>query len=277
MARPLLPADEHVHTEFSWDTGPEASMHRACARAVELGVPAVSFTEHVDFTAWSPGDSPLVAGGRPRAPGWYAPVDVEAYAASVARCREDFPGLRIRTGIETGEPHLFGGSVAAVLGSGDFERVLGSLHSVVRHDELVGVGRVLRAEDPHAVVREYFGELLTMVRGSAVFEVLAHCDFPRRYWPRRHGRYDESWFEEEYRAVFAALADSGRALELNTTSPLASPTLLGWWAQEGGRAVSFGSDAHVPWLVGQRFTEARDVAEAAGCRAGDDPADLFRR
>ena len=46
--------------------------------------------------------------------------------------------------------------------------------------------------------------------------------------------------------MFRALAASGRPLELNTSSPLASATLMRWWYEEGGGAVSFGSDAHVP-------------------------------
>ena len=164
-----------------------------------------------------------------------------------------------------------------MLAQGSFDRVLGSLHSVVRHDELVGVSQVLYTEDPHEVVREYFADLLAMVEGSAVFEVLAHCDFPRRYWPRSLGGYDEADFEEEYRAVFTALARTGRTLEVNTTSPLASSRLLGWWRDCGGRSVSFGSDAHLPWLVGQRFAEARAVVTAAGFGPGGDECDLYRR
>lgn len=272
-----LPPDDHVHSEFSWDTGPRASMRDACTRAVELGIPAVSFTEHVDFTAWAPGDHPLAAGLRPRAPGYYQPVDVRAYLASIERCRTEFPDLRVRTGIEAGEPHLFAGSIAEVLGAGPFERVLGSLHSVVRRDELVGVARVLAAEHPHEVAREYFGELLSMINASSVFEVLAHCDFPRRYWPRGARRYAEGDFEDEYREVFSALAASDRVLEVNTTSPLASVELVRWWREQGGRAVSFGSDAHQPWDVGQRFDLAVDVVTAAGFRQGRDRWDFYRR
>ena len=270
------PADEHVHSEFSWDTGPHASMRAACAHAVELGIPAVSFTEHVDFIAWALDDHPLVEGRRPRAPRHYQPVDVPAYLDSIERCRDEFPSLRVRAGIETGEPHLFAGSVAAVLAQGPFERVLGSLHSVIRDDELVGVNRVLKVEDPHLVMREYFAELLGMIQGSSVFDVLAHCDYPRRHWPRSAGPYSEHVFEQDYRAVFAALAASGRALEINTRSPLASVDLVRWWYEEGGRAVSFGSDAHVPWAVGQRFDLAVEVVTAAGFRPGRDRWDFYR-
>ena len=50
----MLPPDNHVHSEFSWDTGPRASLLRACERAVEVGLPAIAFTEHLDFTVWDP-------------------------------------------------------------------------------------------------------------------------------------------------------------------------------------------------------------------------------
>lgn len=46
----MLPSDNHVHTRWSWDTADTSTMEATCRRAVELGLPAVAFTEHVDFT-----------------------------------------------------------------------------------------------------------------------------------------------------------------------------------------------------------------------------------
>src|SRR5205807_539618 len=37
----VVPADNHVHTEWSYDTTGEASMTGACERALDVGVPAV--------------------------------------------------------------------------------------------------------------------------------------------------------------------------------------------------------------------------------------------
>ncbi|HEY6684454.1 MAG TPA: PHP domain-containing protein, partial [Propionibacteriaceae bacterium] len=42
-----LPPDGHVHSEWSWDA-PNGSMEKTCSRAVEMGLPAVAFTEHAD-------------------------------------------------------------------------------------------------------------------------------------------------------------------------------------------------------------------------------------
>jgi histidinol-phosphatase (PHP family) len=273
----MLPADNHVHSEWSWDTPTGASMVESCRRAVEVGLPAVAFTEHVDFTVWGNGDNPLP--GRPQIAGrpWVKPLDVAGYQASLERCREMFPQLRIVAGIEAGEPHHFAGSVAAVLRTGAFDRVLGSLHSIVDQGRLIGVERLLGSAPADELMRRYFAELLELVKGSDVFQVLAHCDYPRRHWPRAAGDYRETDFEEEYRTVFRALASSGRALELNTRSPLASSTLISWWHQEGGDAVSFGSDAHLPHRVGARFDLAVDIVESAGFRPGGDPFDFWRR
>lgn len=243
-------------------------MHDACAHAVELGLPGLAFTEHVDFTDWILSDGRRVA-----------PLDVEGYLADVARCRHEFPGLRILAGMEAGEPHLFPDEVGAMLATGDFQRVLGSLHGIDIDGHLTAIGpRLFARVDSFDLMRQYFTELLGLVGGSSAFGVLAHCDYARRYWPTdRVGAYNDADFEEEYRTVFRELASSGRALEINTRSPMASVAQLRWWWEEGGDAVSFGSDAHTAFRVGEHFDVAVDIAEAAGFKPGRDRFDFWRR
>jgi histidinol-phosphatase (PHP family) len=50
----MLPADSHTHSEWSWDARARGigSMRNSCSRAVELGLPAIAFTEHQDFASW---------------------------------------------------------------------------------------------------------------------------------------------------------------------------------------------------------------------------------
>jgi histidinol-phosphatase (PHP family) len=273
----VKPFDNHVHTRWSWDTANTSTMELACERARDLGLPGLAFTEHVDFTSWGDGDESRLGtvGPRPRV----APMNVEGYLADLARCRDLYPELRLLSGIEAGEPHLFAGSVAAVLAAGDFQRVLGSLHAIEYEGSLEYVDSALfAAVDPHALMRRYLTDMLDLIGSSSPFNVLAHCDYPRRYWPTgTAGDYSEADFEEEYRAVFRALASSGRALEINTRSPLASVELMRWWWQEGGDAVSFGSDAHTPGRVGDKFDVAVNIVESAGFRPGRDRLDFWRR
>jgi histidinol-phosphatase (PHP family) len=251
-------------------------MRRACEQAIAQGLPAIAFTEHLDFTVWHEDDAATSQGLIDRHPAQQLPIDVDGYFAELAECRDRFPDLRILSGVETGEPHLFEVSVAAHLSAAPVDRILGSLHSLSLDGRLVGVGRLLYL-DADATMRRYLAEVVTMIEQSDVFQVLAHVDFPRRYWPGGTHRFHEKDYEEEYRAVFRALASTGRALEINTSSPLASADQVRWFYEAGGEAVSFGSDAHQPTAVGQRFDLAVDVAEAAGFRPGRDRFDFWRR
>src|ERR1044071_1099904 len=105
-----LPADSHVHSEWSWDTL-VGSMEGSCTRALDLGLPGIAFTEHLDFTTFSIAfDGPYqsdVLSGLATADGDLTPpvFDVAAYFAAVERCRERFPALRVLSGLEMGQPH----------------------------------------------------------------------------------------------------------------------------------------------------------------------------
>jgi histidinol-phosphatase (PHP family) len=248
----------------------------SCEQAVAAGLPAIAFTEHLEFTAGIDGDAISDVATDHRWWGRIKPLDVTGYLACIEECRDRFPGLRILSGVEAGESHLFSASAGAVVRSGGFDRVLGSLHAVPYQGRLVGADALFGSMSADDTMRYYFAELIRLIDGSDLFQVLAHLDFPRRYWPKGPHRYSEAPFEEEYRAVLTALAATGRALEINTKSPLASVDLVRWWREAGGTAVSFGSDAHLPRRVGDRFKLAVDVVEAAGFRPGRDQYDFWR-
>lgn len=291
----MLPPDDHTHSEWSWDAI-QGSMEGSCARAVELGLPSIAFTEHVDIVRWhipSAVQAAMQRGehgpGAQKMAGCIAadncfdapPLDVDGYLASIERCRHLFPSLRIVTGVELGEPHWFAEQCTALLATGAFERVLGSMHSLPVEGGLTEVGgafqslveRGVRADD---VVRGYLADVLAMVESSARFAVLAHIDYAARRYPASAGAFDTARFEEEYRAALRALAHSGRVLEVNTRLPLDS-RVVRWWHEAGGDAVSFGSDAHLPSAVANGFVEAAAMVEAQGFRPGRTPLDFWTR
>jgi len=72
-----------------------------------------------------------------------------------------------------------------------------------------------------------------------------------------------------------SIADSGRALEMNTRRLW--PWVPEWWAQEGGKEVSFGSDAHWPSSLAAFFPEAMAMVEAFGFSPGHHPEDFWTR
>lgn len=274
-----LPADSHVHSEWSWDAG-DGSMERTCGRAAELGLTAISFTEHVDHTAWLASDisdyPDLARFATPDSVVHPPKFEASKYLECVERCRGMFPTLRIISGVELGEPHWHREAVEALLAAGRFERVLGSLHSLPNGEHFSEPRELFLHRSPAEVMRDYLDETAKMISTCDIFAVLAHVDYPVRYWPVEGPSFDPSDFEEDFRHVLRTLADAGKLLEVNTAVPL-HDTVIRWWREEGGRAVTFGSDAHAPAGLARGFAEATAVVEAHGFRPGRHPYDVWSR
>lgn len=257
-------------------------MARTCARAVLIGLPVVIFTEHLDFA-----DNWLVADGDigthaqkyvdPSGRVTLPPFDVDGYLAAIDRCRHNHPGLRILTGVEFGQPHRCDARAADLLSSGLIDRVNGSLHMLpVGGGDLSEPTTMYRTRPPDEVVWAYLAEIPLMVAGSTSFEVFTHIDYAVRSWPAvTAGPFDPRRFEEGFRAAMRAIADTGRALEMNTRRLW--PWIPQWWAEEGGRAVSFGSDAHGAEPLAANFPEAMAMVESFGFAPGVRPEDFWTR
>ena len=242
-------------------------MERSCERALEVGLPAIAFTEHADWA--------LVHQGQHS-------VDIEGYFEAVERCRSKFKNLRILTGVELGEPHWYPSETAEVLSAGPLDRVHGSIHCIRLGGEMLDASQFRKHKDLDfpAAVREYFRETLAMIDSGQPFETLAHLDYPKRYWREGLAPYREQDYEEPIRAILAAAARTGRVLEVNTTrGDTLCPDLkvVRWWREAGGQAVSFGSDAHQPDKVAAGFAIAMQMVESAGFRPSPEPTALWRR
>ena len=276
-----LPADSHVHSQWSWDAR-LGDMEATCERALDLGLPAVVFTEHLDFSHWWVEESDLVVVEHLREyvgeDGELAPpmLDLTGYISAVHRCRILFPGLHILTGVEFGDPHRNADEAEALLETVALDRVLGSLHTLRDGDRLYEPPGLFRRKPAPEVMRDYLAEASRLIQESDVFDVFAHIDYAVRYWPRDADPFEPRDFEEPFRRALRLLAGSGRALEVNTRVPMA-PTILDWWREEGGAALSFGSDAHDPSVLARGLAEAAELAEEHGFRPGAEPGDLWVR
>jgi len=153
-------------------------MERTCERALEIGLPAIAFTEHADWVTVHEGQHS---------------VDVPGYLEAVERCRQRFKGLRILSGVELGEPHWFPEETAGVLAGGRLDRVIGSVHCANVGGKPVDASqfRSLPPDKATEAIREYFRELLALVESNQPFEVLAHLDYPKRYWPAGVAPYQD--------------------------------------------------------------------------------------
>ncbi len=242
-------------------------MERSCELAIEVGLPAIAFTEHADWA--------LVHEGQHA-------VDIAGYFEAIERCRAKYKDLRILTGVELGEPHWFPRETAEVLAAGPLDQVHGSIHCVRLAGRLIDASQFRERPgiDFREAVTEYFHETLAMVESAQPFETLAHLDYPKRYWLDALAPYREEDYEAEIRAILVAAARTGRVLEVNTTrghTLCPDITVVRWWREVGGQAVQYGSDAHQPDKVAEGFKLATQMVEAAGFKPASDPMALWRR
>jgi histidinol-phosphatase (PHP family) len=261
---PLQPSDNHVHTEWSWDAA-QIGMEESCRRAVELGLPSIAFTEHVDWVR-----------------GPEAVLDVEGYLECIDRCRSAYPDLRILSGVELGEPHLFPDE-AHELVSAPFDRVLASVHCVDWQGARVDASEpgFLTSVNVEEAFHLYLREVMALLESNQTFDALAHLDYPKRYWPSE-AQYNEPSYEQDFRRILRTAAARQTVLEVNTTRGgdparylCPGPIVLGWWREEGGRAISFGSDAHSPEAIAAGFELAQAVADRAGFKPARDPTEFW--
>ena len=285
-----LAGDGHVHSEWSWDTGGPGSgaagrMEAMCRRALAIGLPSLAFTEHLDLTGWAIEPEDLLDHLRPLLDdtGVFTPepLDVSGYLDSLDRCRAQFPGLRILSGVEFGQPHLDEAKARTLLDLSALDRVNGSLHTLPITDEPDAVRSepvtLYRRWPADRVVREYLAEVPRMMAGSDAFAVFTHIDYAVRYRPTHAlGPFNPRDFEDDFRGALRSIAASERVLELNIGGQL-RPWIPQWWREEGGRAITFASDAHTPEWLASNFFEAMAMAEHFGFRPGRRPEDYWLR
>lgn len=273
----MLPADSHVHSEWSWDTGGPRSgaagrMRATCAHAVKIGLPTIIFTEHLDIPrTWRAASQDLMPHQQHMLNDDglvdFAEFDAAGYFESIDRCRHQFPDLQILTGVEFGQPHLHNVDVSKIIDLSNVDRVNGSLHTLQFGSVRAEPHTLFREHPVETVMWEYLAEIPRMVDASDSFEVITHIDYPIRMWPVSDlGPFDPRQFEEGFREAMRAIAVSERALEMNTRRLW--PWIPQWWAEEGGKTISFGSDAHEPEAIASHFPEAVAMVEQFGFKPG---------
>jgi histidinol-phosphatase (PHP family) len=161
-------------------------MAAMCERAMKIGLPALVFTDHLELTPWAIDKADLLEHLRPLVDDAGVlnpdPFDSEGYFDSIERCRHRFPGLRILTGVEFGQPHLDQARARQVVDLDGPDRVNGSLHTLAVTDDANAARSepitLYRTWPADRVVRAYLTEALRMIAGSDVFTVPAISTMP---------------------------------------------------------------------------------------------------
>jgi histidinol-phosphatase (PHP family) len=248
--------DLHMHTDNSFDGHAPATL--LCEKAVEKGLRAIAFTDHVEMDLYREEHFDRTA--------------KQSYFQAV-QARSAFRGvLVVCAGVEMGEATYNLPESEALISSYHYDIVLGSIHNLRGMQDFWFLPYSEYSDEKIAeLLREYFEELrLLAVWGK--FDVLTHLTYPLRYIVGEHHRnVDITDYYGQIDTVLQAVIANNLALEINTSGlrqPLGltmpDEPILRRYKALGGEKISFGSDAHYTDHVGAGLTIGMDLALRCG-------------
>jgi histidinol-phosphatase (PHP family) len=247
-----LPADYHMHTPLCRHAVGEPVEY--ARRAVELGFAEIGFSDHSpmrqdDFDNWR----------------MYA-SQLDEYVAKVRLAQKEFPQLAIRLALEV--DYLPGQEdwIRELAKRHPWDYFIGSVHYVSDSWDIDNPAKLSewKKRDAFEVWKIYF-ERLAMAASTGLFEIIGHCDLPKKF-----GIRPKQDCTPLYRHFLAAAARAGCAIELNTAGlrkdckEIYPERALLQLAHEHHVPITFGSDAHAPQEVGMDFDQAIELARRVG-------------
>ena len=247
--------DMHTHTFFSFD-GRQTTM-TLCRDAADHGLLGVTVTDHYDFFASGVHN--------------YYDYFYKERRARIGQMRHIWAGaLKVRYGIELGQPQCDMAGYRRVMAREDFDAVIGSIHNL--NDGTSIYDKEYRDQsDCAAVLEEYFSMMREMVE-SCDIDILGHIDYPLRVMDGAfEGRTDLSDMKQLIIPILMVCAEKGIAIEINTAGmrkwlgvPGPAPWVLREYKRLGGKYISFGSDSHRGGDCAYGFAEAAALAREGG-------------
>lgn len=244
--------DYHVHTTQSADC--TTPIRASCEAAINRGIREIAFTDHIEH---EPADMS------------YGFFDYQTYMADIQGARDRYGDrLTILSGAEVDFNTRIADDVEAFLGSHQFDFVIGSIH----YGDL---GEIIFPEYfAGRSIEEVMVPYLEQVRAAVEtgwFDTIGHIDLPKRYAPPSAGEYVPMRFEAELTEIFRSMIARGLTFEINTSglrqapkTSMPGPQVAGLYAALGGRAVTIGSDSHVPETIGAGFARTLAMLKLLG-------------
>ncbi len=266
-----MPADYHVHTEFSDDS--EYEFEQVIKDAIAKGIGELCFTEHVDYGIKKDRDEPGEVKYVPGGPGEPAlmpllnPDYAAYYEAFLAAKAKYADRITLKFGMEFGMQTETISRYEKLFTRFPFDFIILSVHQVENKELWTQDFQRGRTQDEY--MRRYYAEILELVRRYKNYSVLGHLDLINRY--DKIGNYPFENIKPVLTEILQTVIADGKGIELNTSSHrygLADSTpsadILKLYRSLGGRIITLGSDSHKPAHLGAYLSDAAGMLRELG-------------
>jgi histidinol-phosphatase (PHP family) len=248
--------DYHVHTRFSHDGRfePEAFI----ARAKELGLEELCFTEHIELDTCPPWE--------------YTSADFSKWTPKMLALRAQTEGLAIKLGAETSlwNEHTRAFTLDYIKGQ-PLDFIIGSVHATGG-----GIDPYLRPYFDGLTKQQAYEKYVRQIAESVEFadycSVIGHLDYVAKQAPYPDRTFSYALCPDAFDEIFKTIIPRGIGLEINTSVFKTKDEAM-WgldvftrYRELGGEFVTIGSDAHNPERLFWRHDDAMVLARAAGIR-----------
>ncbi len=256
-----LPADYHMHTPLCRHAKGEPV--EFAARAIELGLPEIGFSDHSPVENDDQDDWRMLA------------EELVEYVSKVRHARKAHPTLPIKLGLEVdyipGHEHW----IEEIAQRHNWDYLIGSVHYISGKWDFDNPNRRIEWDNREVdeVWVDYF-KRATSAAASGMFQIIGHPDLPKKF-----GHYPTRDCTDLHCDLLAACEATGTCIELNTAGlrkdcaeiyPALNFLKL---AKSANVQITFGSDAHATREVGMNLDDAVTLAREAGyietCRFND--------
>ncbi len=257
-------ADYHVHTHFSDDSS--YFMEKVIQDSINMGMDEICITDHVDYGIKNDYEDEVPTIFRYGTP--LLNVDYETYYKEIQRLRRVYPQFPIKLGLEFGIQRHTIENYNKLFNRYPFDFILLSIHQV-NNKEFWNNDFQNESEN---YIKEYYEELLYVVKHYKNYSVLAHMDMITRYDIKNIYSFEE--VKPIIIEILKQVINDGKGIEFNTsyhryklndTTP--SIEILKLYKELGGTIITIGSDSHKEEHLGAYYNEAIHTLKQLGFKS----------
>lgn len=244
----MIEKDFHMHTSFSFDS--ETPPQQMIESAIEKGLKEICITDHYDF--YYPRDD--------------FTMDIPQYQQTIRALAKQYENqIKVHCGIEIGMDMMYKTEIHELLGTYQFDFIIGSIH-VIEQNEFY-YGDYFKGKTKEEAHENYLKTVLACIKEFPEIHVLGHIDYIIRYGKSYYSDFDVMDYEKYmplFTDIFTELIKTDRGIEINTsgykygmnrTHP--EQNLIELYKQLGGTYITVGSDAHCPEHVALGFEHVK--------------------